>query len=60
MNIWIFFLKNKSKVFDRFKEFKTLVESQTNNKIKVLRIDNGGDFWSKEFEEFCKKCGIAQ
>eukprot|EP00253_Pinus_taeda_P030689 PITA_30689 len=23
-------------------------------------IDNGGEFCSKEFEEFCKKCGIAQ
>eukprot|EP00253_Pinus_taeda_P026369 PITA_26369 len=29
-------------------------------KIKVLRTDNGGEFYSKEFEEFCKKCGIAR
>ena len=28
-------------------------------KIKVLRTDNGGEFCSKEFEEFYKKCGIA-
>jgi hypothetical protein len=27
-NTWIYFLRNKSKVFDRFKEFKTLVENQ--------------------------------
>eukprot|EP00253_Pinus_taeda_P034149 PITA_34149 len=26
---WIYFLKNKSEVFDRFKEFKALVENQT-------------------------------
>jgi len=26
----------------------------------VLRTDNGGDFYSKKFEEFCKKCGIAR
>ena len=26
-NIWTYFLKNKSKVFDRFKEFKALVEN---------------------------------
>jgi len=25
----------------------------------VLRKNNGGEFCSKEFEEFCKKCGIA-
>jgi len=43
-----------------FKEFKALVENQIENKIKVLRIDNGGEFCSKEFEEFCKNCAIAQ
>eukprot|EP00253_Pinus_taeda_P025779 PITA_25779 len=59
-NTWIFFLKKKSQVFDRFKEFKALVENQTEKKIKVLRRDNGGEFYSKEFEEFYKKCGIAQ
>ena len=26
----------------------------------MLRIDNGGEFFNNEFEEFCKKCGIAQ
>ena len=25
----------------------------------MLRTDNGGDFRSKEFEEFCKKYGIS-
>ena len=58
-NTWIYFLKKKSKVFDRFKEFKALVENQTKKKIQVLRTDNGGEFFSKEFEELCKKCGIA-
>ena len=58
-NTWIYFLKKKSEVFDRFKEFKALVENQIEKKIKVLRIDNGGEFCSKEFEEFYKKCGIA-
>eukprot|EP00253_Pinus_taeda_P030792 PITA_30792 len=59
-NTWIYFLKKKSEVFDRFKEFKALVENQTKKKINVLRTDNGGEFCSKEFEEFCKKCGIAR
>jgi hypothetical protein len=53
-NTWIYFLRKKSKVFDRFKEFKALVENQTEKIIKVLRTDNGGDFYSNEFEEFCK------
>ena len=56
----IYFLKRKSEVFDRFKEFKALVENRTEKKIKVLRTDNGGQFCSKEFEEFYKKCDIAR
>jgi transposase InsO family protein len=59
-NTWIYFLRNKSKVFDRFKDFKTLVENQIEKIIKVLRIDNGGEFRENEFEEFCKKYGIER
>jgi hypothetical protein len=59
-NTWIYFLRNKFEVFDRFKEFKALVENQREKIIKVLRTDNGGEFCRNEFEEFCKKCGIAR
>jgi hypothetical protein len=48
-NTWIYFLKNKSKVFDRFKEFKALVENQTEKRIKVLRTYNGREFRRNEF-----------
>jgi hypothetical protein len=34
---WIYFLRKKSEVFERFKEFKALVENQTEKRIKVLR-----------------------
>jgi transposase InsO family protein len=59
-NTWIYFLKKKYEVFDRFKEFKALVENQTEKRIKVLRIDNGREFCGNEFEEFSKKCGIER
>ena len=59
-NTWIYFLNNKSEVFDKFKEFKALVENQTEKKIKVLRIDNGGEFCGNEFEEFYNKCGVTR
>ena len=39
---WIYFLKGKSEVFSKFKEYKALVENQTDRKIKILRLDNGG------------------
>jgi 5'-3' exoribonuclease 2 len=43
---WIYFLKAKSEVFGKFKEFKALVENLSKKKIKVLRSDNGGEFSS--------------
>jgi hypothetical protein len=59
-NTWIYFLRKKYEVFDKFKEFKALVENQTEKKIKVLRTYNGGELCRNEFEEFCKKCGITR
>ena len=59
-NIWIYFLQKKYEVFAKFKEFKALVENQSEKKIKVLRTNNGGEFCGNEFEDFCKKCGIAR
>ncbi len=32
-------------------------KSQTGSKLKILRSDNGGEFTSKEFEEFLKSYG---
>ena len=58
-NTRLYFLKKKSEVFSKFKEYKALVENQIAKKIRVLRIDNGGEFYEKEFEKFCKECGIA-
>ena len=55
---WIYFLKAKGEVFDKFQEFKALVENQTGKKIKVLRSDNGGEYTSNEFEDLCAQHGI--
>jgi hypothetical protein len=49
-NKWIYFLRKKSEVFKRFKDFKSLVENQTEKRIKVLRTDNGGEFHGREFD----------
>ena len=54
---WIYFLKTKDEVFDRFQEFKALVENMTGKKIKVLRFDNGGEYTDKDFTGFCTKQG---
>ena len=44
---WVYFLKNKSEVFERFCNFKALVENQIGLHIKVLRTNRGGEYISK-------------
>ena len=55
---WVYFLRNKSQALSMFKTFKYMVETQCEQKIKVLRTDNGGEFTSEEFNTFCKMAGI--
>ena len=55
---WIYFLKKKDEVFEIFKEFRALIENLSDSKINILRLDNGGEFTSNEFNDFCKEAGI--
>jgi transposase InsO family protein len=57
---WVYFLKSKDEVFNKFKEFKALIENLSERKIKILRSDNGGEYTSKEFVNFCKDVGIKR
>jgi transposase InsO family protein len=57
---WIFFMKTKDEVFNRFQEFRAQVENLTGKKIKVLRSDNGGEYTSRDFSDFCKEAGIKR
>ena len=59
-NTRVYFLRKKYEVFSNFKEFKALVENQLEKEIEASRIENGGEFHGNEFEDFCKKCGIAR
>ena len=52
--IWVAFLKEKSDAFQYLKTFKNLVESESDEKIKSLRTDKGGEFNSEEFGSYCK------
>nr|ABW74566.1 integrase [Boechera divaricarpa] len=55
---WVYFLKSKGEAFDMFKNFKALVEKQSEQQVKVLRTDRGGEFTSTKFNQFCEKEGI--
>jgi len=53
--IWVYFLKNKSDVFFVFKRWKTEVKNQTGLKVKSLKSDNGREYDSQEFQDFCSE-----
>ena len=58
--VWVYFLKHKNEVFVKFKQWKAMIEKQTGRSVKTLRSDNGGEFYSKKFDEFCKTEGIVR
>ena len=55
---WVDFLKHKSKFFDLFKVFKSLVEKKSGRQLKILRSDNGGEDVKSNFIHYCKDVGI--
>jgi hypothetical protein len=56
----VYLLKAKGKTFEKFKQYKVLVENKIGHKIKVLRFNNGGEFASKKFDAFLVECGIQR
>jgi transposase InsO family protein len=56
--IWVYFLKEKSVAVDIFKSFKNLVENESKYKIKTLRSDRGGEYTSKQLQDFCMQPDI--
>jgi transposase InsO family protein len=56
--IYLALIKTKNKVFDEFRKFKAQAENTINNRIKILRTDNGGEYLSSQFWDFCFQSGI--
>ena len=57
---WIGLLKHKDEAFEKIKAFKSLVENESDRKIKWLRFDRGGEFTLDEFFDFCQQHGIKK
>jgi transposase InsO family protein len=56
----IYFMKNKDGVLEKFQEFKAQLENLTRRNIKEIRSNNGGEYTSKDFRNFCIKEGIKK
>ncbi|KAK9054827.1 hypothetical protein SSX86_025906 [Deinandra increscens subsp. villosa] len=58
--VWVYILKHKNESFERFKEWKIEVETQTGKRVKKVRTDNGLEFCNSEFNHYCKLKGIQR
>ena len=54
----VYFLKSKSEVPEKFKEFEARVYNDCGLNIGTLRSDNGREYMSKEFRAYLKSKGI--
>ena len=57
---WIYFLHTKSEAFDCFKNFCAMIKIETRRRVKALRTNRGGEFYSNEFFKFCEEKGIRR
>lgn len=58
---YVYRLKNKSEVFEKFVDYQTAVEKillKQRAEIQEIRCDNAGEYFSKEFVTYAAKKGI--
>ncbi|GJZ84712.1 putative ribonuclease H-like domain-containing protein [Tanacetum coccineum] len=57
---WVFFLATKDETCGILKSFITGVENLIDQRVKVIRCDNGTEFKNKEMNQFCERKGIKR
>ena len=55
---WLYLLKHKSDVCNVFQVFHKMISTQFNTPIKIVRFDNGGEYYKNELTNFKKSIGI--
>ena len=48
---WVCVLKQKTEVFSKFVEWKTMIEKAIGKTVKTLRTCTGGEYIAKDFEQ---------
>ena len=54
------FLRSKDEALNAFKNFRSFVEKNSEQKIRVFRTDRGGEFMSNDFKRYCEEAGITR
>ncbi|GKA74492.1 putative ribonuclease H-like domain-containing protein [Tanacetum coccineum] len=57
---WVFFLATKDETSGILKSFITGVENLIDQRVKVIRCDNGTEFKNKEMNQFCERKSIKR
>ncbi|WVZ73170.1 hypothetical protein U9M48_021514 [Paspalum notatum var. saurae] len=58
--MWLRLLTAKDQAAEAIKEIKARAEMETGKKLRVLRIDRGGEFNSEEFARYCAGEGVGR
>ena len=56
--LWVYFMARKSDLFEKFKEWKAMVELQSGHALQEFQSDNGGEFIGSSFKSYLRSTGI--
>ncbi|XP_065628881.1 uncharacterized protein LOC136067248 [Quercus suber] len=56
---YVYLMKRKSEVFEKFKEFRAEVENQLGKCIMAIRSDHGGEYLLGSFKDYLTENGIG-
>jgi transposase InsO family protein len=56
--MWVMVLSSKGEAADAIRRTQAAAEVECGRKLRVLHIDNGGEFTAAEFASYCADKGI--
>ena len=56
---WVYLLNDKTDVRDMFKNFHSMVQTQFQTHIQILRTDNGTEYFNSILGDYLKTNGIV-
>lgn len=58
--VWTYVLKTKDEALIKFRDWLQVIENKSGRRVKRLRKDNGLEYLSNEFNQFCTSRGITR